>query len=202
MALMNRHLSPDLETVFMMPGEAYTYLSSRLVKEVFALGGSVDGVRAAGGRAPAAGTPRGDREVPARSVVEHRSSIAARSRSEDISYARIRMSRIASSPTMKGLIAAERLRKQGCDVVDLGAGEPDFPTPEHVKAAGKRAIDANFTKYTANAGTVGAAAGDRARATGRTTASTTPRIAGDRHRRRQAGARQRRRSRSSARATK
>ena len=41
MALMNRHLSPDLETVFMMPAEAYTYVSSRLVKEVFALGGSV-----------------------------------------------------------------------------------------------------------------------------------------------------------------
>jgi aspartate aminotransferase len=64
-----------------------------------------------------------------------------------------RMSRIASSPTMKGLIAAENLRKQGFDVVDLGAGEPDFPTPEHVKLAAKQAIDGNFTKYTANAGT-------------------------------------------------
>jgi pantetheine-phosphate adenylyltransferase len=42
MALMNRHLSPDLETVFMMPSEGYTYLSSRLVKEVFALGGPVE----------------------------------------------------------------------------------------------------------------------------------------------------------------
>jgi aspartate aminotransferase len=65
-----------------------------------------------------------------------------------------RMSRIASSPTMKGLLAAERLRRQGRDVVDLGAGEPDFPTPEHVKAAAQAAIDANFTKYTPNAGTV------------------------------------------------
>ena len=44
MALMNRHLSPDIETVFMMPAEAYTYLSSRLVKEVFALGGDVRGL--------------------------------------------------------------------------------------------------------------------------------------------------------------
>lgn len=44
MALMNRHLSPKLETVFMMPGEAYTYVSSRLVKEVFALGGSIAGL--------------------------------------------------------------------------------------------------------------------------------------------------------------
>jgi pantetheine-phosphate adenylyltransferase len=42
MALMNRHLSEDLETVFMMPSEAYTYLSSRLVKEVFALGGPIE----------------------------------------------------------------------------------------------------------------------------------------------------------------
>lgn len=41
MALMNRHLYAELETVFMMPGEAYTYLSSRLVKEIFALGGPV-----------------------------------------------------------------------------------------------------------------------------------------------------------------
>ena len=41
MALMNRHLNPGVETVFMMPAEAYTYVSSRLVKEVVALGGSV-----------------------------------------------------------------------------------------------------------------------------------------------------------------
>jgi pantetheine-phosphate adenylyltransferase len=44
MALMNRHLNPDVETVFMMPAEPYTYVSSRLVKEVVALGGSVTGV--------------------------------------------------------------------------------------------------------------------------------------------------------------
>ena len=44
MALMNRHLSPDLETVFMMPAEQYTYLSSRLIKEVFRLGGDVRGL--------------------------------------------------------------------------------------------------------------------------------------------------------------
>jgi pantetheine-phosphate adenylyltransferase len=41
MALMNRHLNPAVETVFMMPAEPYTYVSSRLVKEVVALGGSV-----------------------------------------------------------------------------------------------------------------------------------------------------------------
>jgi len=42
MALMNRHLNPDVETVFMMPAEPYTYVSSRLVNEVVALGGSVN----------------------------------------------------------------------------------------------------------------------------------------------------------------
>jgi pantetheine-phosphate adenylyltransferase len=44
MALMNRHIEPTLETVFMMPAEQYTYLSSRLIKEVFALGGPVTGL--------------------------------------------------------------------------------------------------------------------------------------------------------------
>jgi pantetheine-phosphate adenylyltransferase len=44
MALMNRHLNPNVETVFMMPAEPYTYVSSRLVKEVVALGGSVHGL--------------------------------------------------------------------------------------------------------------------------------------------------------------
>ena len=44
MALMNRHLSSSIETILMMPAESYTYLSSRLVKEVFSLGGSVRGL--------------------------------------------------------------------------------------------------------------------------------------------------------------
>ena len=44
MALMNRRLEPTLETVFMMPAEAYSYVSSRLVKEVFQLGGNIDGL--------------------------------------------------------------------------------------------------------------------------------------------------------------
>jgi len=44
MAMMNRRLEPRLETVFMMPAEAYSYLSSRLVKEVFKLGGSISGL--------------------------------------------------------------------------------------------------------------------------------------------------------------
>ena len=42
MALMNRKLQPGLETVFMMPAEKYSYLSSRLVREVAQLGGSIE----------------------------------------------------------------------------------------------------------------------------------------------------------------
>ena len=44
MALMNRRLNGRIETVFMMPAEQYTYISSRLIKEVFSLGGKVDGL--------------------------------------------------------------------------------------------------------------------------------------------------------------
>jgi aspartate aminotransferase len=57
------------------------------------------------------------------------------------------------SPTMKVAADAMRLKAQGVDIVDLGAGEPDFPTPEHIGNAAKRAIDAHFTKYTNNSGT-------------------------------------------------
>jgi pantetheine-phosphate adenylyltransferase len=44
MALMNRRLEPNIETVFMMPAESYSYVSSRLVKEVFQLGGTIEGL--------------------------------------------------------------------------------------------------------------------------------------------------------------
>jgi pantetheine-phosphate adenylyltransferase len=44
MALMNRRLEPTVETVFLMAGEAYSYLSSRLIKEVFKLGGPINGL--------------------------------------------------------------------------------------------------------------------------------------------------------------
>ena len=64
-----------------------------------------------------------------------------------------RTKRIGVSPTMKVAAEAMRLKAQGVDVVDLGAGEPDFPTPRHIAAAAHAAIDANFTKYTTNSGT-------------------------------------------------
>lgn len=64
-----------------------------------------------------------------------------------------RMGRVSASPTLKVLVEADKLRQQGIDVVEFGAGEPDFPTPDHVKAAAHAAIDTNFTKYTPAAGT-------------------------------------------------
>jgi len=63
-----------------------------------------------------------------------------------------RMQHVAMSATMKGTMEAEKLRRQGIEVVDLGAGEPDFATPAHVAAAAHTAIDNRFTKYTANMG--------------------------------------------------
>ena len=63
-----------------------------------------------------------------------------------------RMSDIAGSATLAVAAEADRLRRAGVDVVDFGAGEPDFNTPEHVKAAGIAAIQANFTRYTPSAG--------------------------------------------------
>ena len=62
------------------------------------------------------------------------------------------MSRVTASPTLKVAADAERLRRAGVDVVDLGAGEPDFATPDHVKQAAHDALNANFTKYTPSAG--------------------------------------------------
>jgi aspartate aminotransferase len=63
-----------------------------------------------------------------------------------------RMARVAPSPTLKVAAEADRLRRAGVDVVDLGAGEPDFPTPAHVNQAAHHAIDAGYTKYTPSAG--------------------------------------------------
>ncbi len=54
---------------------------------------------------------------------------------------------------MKVTATVDRLRREGVEVVDLGAGEPDFPTPAAINAAAHAAIDQNFTKYTPVAGT-------------------------------------------------
>jgi aspartate aminotransferase len=65
-----------------------------------------------------------------------------------------RISSISVSSTMKVAADAEKLRREGADVVDFGAGEPDFPTPDNIKQAAVRALEQNFTKYTPAAGTL------------------------------------------------
>ena len=64
-----------------------------------------------------------------------------------------RINRIEPSATMAVIAEADKLRQQGIDVVDFGAGEPHFATPQHVKDAAIAAIQANFSKYTAVGGT-------------------------------------------------
>src|SRR3954454_11616826 len=59
-----------------------------------------------------------------------------------------RTTRIASSPTMKVTATVDRMRRSGVEVIDFGAGEPDFATPDAIKDAGHAALDANFTRYT------------------------------------------------------
>jgi len=60
----------------------------------------------------------------------------------------LRMRLIAPSATLGMAAKAAELRRQGRTVLDLSAGEPDFPTPEHIKDAAKIAIDQNWTRYT------------------------------------------------------
>jgi len=63
-----------------------------------------------------------------------------------------RINRIQVSPTAVVISAAEQLKAKGVDVADFGPGEPDFPTPEHIKKAAIKAIEENRTKYTPTGG--------------------------------------------------
>jgi aspartate aminotransferase len=63
-----------------------------------------------------------------------------------------RIKRIQISPTAAVIAEADRLKSQGVDIADFGPGEPDFPTPEHIKKAGIRAIEENKSKYTPTGG--------------------------------------------------
>ena len=65
-----------------------------------------------------------------------------------------RLSAIKPSPTIAVTTKAAELKAQGLDVIGLGAGEPDFDTPDHIKEAGKSAIDRGETKYTPSQGTM------------------------------------------------
>ena len=63
-----------------------------------------------------------------------------------------RINRIQISPTSAVIAEAEKLKARGVDIADFGPGEPDFPTPEHIKKAAIQAIQEDKTKYTATAG--------------------------------------------------
>src|SRR6267142_6926426 len=64
-----------------------------------------------------------------------------------------RVAGMSMSKTMAVSALADQLRRAGVDVIDLGAGEPDFPTPENIRRAAAEAIESGHTKYTAAAGT-------------------------------------------------
>src|SRR6202047_952893 len=63
-----------------------------------------------------------------------------------------RINRIQVSPTSAVIAEAEKLKSKGVDIADFGPGEPDFPTPDHIKKAAIRAIEQNYTKYTPTGG--------------------------------------------------
>jgi len=63
-----------------------------------------------------------------------------------------RINRIQISPTAAVIAEADKLKSRGVDVADFGPGEPDFPTPEHIKKAAIKAIEENKSKYTATGG--------------------------------------------------
>jgi aspartate aminotransferase len=63
-----------------------------------------------------------------------------------------RINRIQTSPTALVISAAEQLKAKGVDIADFGPGEPDFPTPDHIKKAAIKAIEENRTKYTPTGG--------------------------------------------------
>jgi aspartate aminotransferase len=78
--------------------------------------------------------------------------LATEKKIEEIVQLADRVNRINVSPTMVVLQEAEKLKAQGVDVADFGPGEPDFPTPEHIKRAIVQALEENRTKYTPVAG--------------------------------------------------
>ena len=65
-----------------------------------------------------------------------------------------RLSAVKPSPTLAVTTKAKELKAQGVDVVDLGVGEPDFPTPKHICDAAKAALDRGETTYVPVAGTL------------------------------------------------
>jgi aspartate aminotransferase len=74
--------------------------------------------------------------------------MASSVKTEEVFQLSDRVNRIAASSTMMVVQAADQLKSKGVDVADFGAGEPDFPTPDHIKRAAIKALEENRTKYT------------------------------------------------------
>ena len=106
MALMNRHLEPTLETVFMMPAEQYTYLSSRLIKEVFSLGGDVRGL------VPPV-VERWMRRSEATAVAKQWTDGSGDQGRTEMGMFAQRLAQVSASATLKVAAEAERLRRAG-----------------------------------------------------------------------------------------
>ena len=179
MAMMNRKIEPEIETVFMLPGEPYSYLSSRLVRELARLGGPSrilcrPIVRSASARnsnrliCSHSSSGRCRKFVTLTEIRRSAMEPAAEKKMEETFQLADRVNRISVSPTMVVLQEAEKLKAQGMDVADFGPGEPDFPTPEHIKRAAIQALDENRTKYTPTPGIAAAAPGDLRLARART----------------------------------
>jgi aspartate aminotransferase len=77
---------------------------------------------------------------------------AAGVKMEEVFHLADSVNRISVSQTMAVAAEAEKLKARGVDVADFGPGEPDFPTPAHIKLAAIKALDENRTKYTATPG--------------------------------------------------
>ena len=141
MALMNRRLNPRIETVFMMPAESYSYLSSRLVKEVFQLGGRVSDLvppvverrlrekygdaRAAASRLRTADATAGAEDEPMTKTAPV-TDLSRRVRSLEVSPTVAMAQRAAA-------LQGARARR----VLDFSVGEPDQPTPAHIARRGQ-----------------------------------------------------------------
>src|SRR5205807_4525741 len=156
MALMNRKLEPRLETVFMLPGVSYSFLSSKLVREIAQLGAPLNGLvprsskSACGRRFPKGFVVARERSSESIAAIYNGGQISP-SRGEKVKLTD-RINRIQESPTSAVITAADQLKAKGVDIADFGPGEPDFPTPDHIKQATIQAIHDNKTKYTPTAG--------------------------------------------------
>ncbi|MFA6455672.1 MAG: pyridoxal phosphate-dependent aminotransferase [Bacteroidota bacterium] len=93
-----------------------------------------------------------DRSVPTHSVAKFRPADHQKGTVVTVKSLSKKVAQAEASQTLALTALAKKLKSEGIDVVSLTAGEPDFPTPRHIKDAAIKAIEENFTKYTINAG--------------------------------------------------